>query len=210
MLFRPVPAVEHEFAVRSGARRVFGLEEIIEPEPACAAPADLGTEDLSGAAAGFEYCPVRVVVAEAVRREFIATRRFSRHVEEGGFLAGRVFRGSADQAGFIVKVTAAINAERSGASRHSFTFTGESFLRIGAQIGGPASERLLGWYHTHFSAATDAMGLSPVDIDLHRSTFRLPWQVAGLVNLARDGRVLRFYCMDGQRMVLAPYWVAPR
>jgi hypothetical protein len=210
MLFRPVPAIEHEFPVKAGARPVFGLEEIAEPELRRATPADVGTGDLGGAVTGLAWCPVRVAVASAVQREFIATRRFSRQVEEGGFLVGHVFRGPGREDGFIVKVTAAVTAERSGASRHDFTFTGESFLRIGEQIARSGRERLLGWYHTHLFPATDAIGLSRVDAELHRSTFRLPWQVAALVNLAAEGRRLRFYCLDGQRLILAPYWVVPQ
>jgi hypothetical protein len=210
MLFRPVPAIEHEFSVKVGARPVFGLEEIAEPELRRATPADLGTGDLGSEATGFGWCPVRVAVASAVQREFISTKRFSRLVEEGGFLVGHVFRGTGSEDGFIVKVTAVVTAERSGASRHDFTFTGESFLRIGEQLARSGKECLLGWYHTHLWPATDAIGLSSVDIELHRSTFRLPWQVAALVNFAADGRMLRFYCLDGQRMILAPYWVVPQ
>lgn len=212
MLIRPAPAIEHEVEVKSGTRRarLFGLEQITEPEPLSATAADLGTDDLGAGLAGFAYSPVCVVVERAVQRALTVSTPFSCQVEEGGFLAGQVFRSTSDKAGFIVKITAAIRAERSGASRHNFTFTGESFLRIGEQISARRDlDRLLGWYHTHLFAATSEPGLSRVDIDLHRSTFRLPWQVAALVNLTKDGRVLRFYRADGQDMVLAPYWVAP-
>jgi hypothetical protein len=213
VVIRPVPDVEHEVDVRPGAHRVrlFELEQMAEPDPRPASPADLGAEDLDTDLGGFAHSPVSVVVEHSVQRQFTMAARFSRQVEEGGFLAGQVFRGPGGPGGFIVKVTAAIKAERSGASRYNFTFTGESFLRIGEQISArPGQERLLGWYHTHLFPATDALGLSSVDIDLHRSTFRLPWQVAALVNLTRDGRMLRFYRADGQGMALAPYWVVPR
>jgi hypothetical protein len=112
--------------------------------------------------------------------------------------------------GYLIQLTAALSAERTGASLLNFTFTGESFLRVSQQLesrGG--KEQLLGWYHTHLFAATSRPGLSSVDVELHRSTFRRPWQVAALVNIGHRGRVLRFYHGEGEEMTLVPYWTVP-
>jgi hypothetical protein len=63
---------------------------------------------------------------------------------------------------------------------------------------------MLGWYHTHLFAATDDIGLSTIDFRLHFTTFRLPWQIAGLVNLDGQQRVLRFYVRQHDTMALCP------
>ncbi len=46
------------------------------------------------------------------------------------------------------------------------------------------------------------MGLSSIDVRLHFTTFRIPWQLAGLVNLEAERRVLRFYVRDHDNMAL--------
>lgn len=214
-LVRPAPEVAHSVSVRSGAGRgrVFQLEEIAPPDPPLASLADLGA-DVSAAAGGpgaRADGTVQVVLPQLVRDGFMAGTPFSDQVEEGGFLTGQVFRDPARDGGFLVEISEAIRAERTGASMLNFTFTGESFLRISELISARQhGEQLLGWYHTHLFPATDAIGLSSVDVELHQSTFRRPWQVAALVNLTDDGRVLRFYRSDGAAMARAPYWVVRR
>jgi JAB N-terminal domain len=204
-LTRPAPRVAHETRIRSGPwpRLNLTVEEMPDPEPTETTLAALGVP--GGAADPDPAAPlVEVVVA------WTETYPFSEEIEEGGFLAGTVYRDAERPGGYLVHVTAFLAAERTGASMLSFTFTGESFLRVGQQLesrGG--DEQLLGWYHTHLFAATSWMGLSSVDEELHRSTFKRPWQVAALVNVTSGGRVLRFYHGEGDEMVLVPYWAVP-
>jgi proteasome lid subunit RPN8/RPN11 len=156
--------------------------------------------------------PVVVAAPAALVSALVGTFPFSDEIEEGGFLAGRVYRDRERENGYVVHVTAVIPAERTGASMLNFTFTGESFLRVGEQLAARgAGETLLGWYHTHLFMATSRSGLSSVDVELHRSTFRRPWQVAALVNISEDGRVLRFYHGGGtdEQMTKVPYWTVP-
>ena len=210
-LIRPTPTMEHGVNVQTGGHRVprFLLEEVAEPDPPEATLAELGADVPAGDPGAVPDAPVSLVVTDPVRRAFASPTLFSAQVEEGGFLAGRVFQAPGGQHNYIVEVTAAIRAERTGASMLNFTFTGESFLRVSEQIAArQAGEQLVGWYHTHLFPASDALGLSSVDVDLHRTTFRRPWQVAALINLTDDARVLRFYRTEGKTMALAPYWVA--
>jgi hypothetical protein len=154
--------------------------------------------------------PVVIVIPGDLVASLAQTYPFSDEIEEGGFLAGTVYRDADRPGGYLVHVTAALPAERTGASMINFTFTGESFLRVSQQLDNRSNnEKLLGWYHTHLFAATSRLGLSSVDVELHRSTFRRPWQVAGLVNIARNRRVLRFYHGEDDQMVPVRYWVVP-
>jgi hypothetical protein len=212
-LVRPAPRIAYGIDVRSRSRGapLFHLEEVAEPEPPTSTLSDLGAEVADSPHDSSPESPVSVVMSQQVRHAFLVDTPFSTEVEEGGFLAGYVFR-DGDRAGcFIVEITDMIPAERTGASMINFTFTGESFLRIGEKISAlNTGERLLGWYHTHLFGATDALGLSSVDVDLHRSTFRRPWQVAALINITTTSRVLRFYRIDGDTMARAPYWEVKR
>jgi proteasome lid subunit RPN8/RPN11 len=212
-LVRPAPNIEHGIHVQASSRRapLFHLEEVQEPEPPEATLADLGADVTAGDPGRLPGSPVSIVIDSMVRRAFVADTPFSSEVEEGGFLAGRVFRDASRPGSYIIEITAAIQAERTGASMLNFTFTGESFLRISERISARnRDESLLGWYHTHLFPATDALGLSTVDVDLHRSTFRRPWQVAALINVTETSRVLRFYRSDGETMARAPYWETTR
>jgi hypothetical protein len=154
--------------------------------------------------------PVVVVIPDEIVSSLLTTYPFSDEIEEGGFLVGTVYRDAERPGGYLVHVTAVLPAQRTGASMINFTFTGESFLRVSQQLESREDgEKLLGWYHTHLFAATSRSGLSSVDVELHRSTFRRPWQVAALVNIAAKGRVLRFYHGEGDEMALVPYWTVP-
>ena len=154
--------------------------------------------------------PVTALVAEAVARELCRTRQFSREVEEGGFLLGHVYRDSLAPERHLAVVTEAVQAEQSGASLLHFVFTGDSFEAVKRYLHHHDG-RLLGWYHTHLFPATASFGLSSVDVQLHFTTFRIPWQLAGLVNIApRTGeRVLRFYARQGNAMVRCAHDVVP-
>jgi len=93
--------------------------------------------------------------------------------------------------------------EQVGASFLHFTFTGDSFERIKqvwtVDTGGSA---FWVWYHTHLFPATQTIGLSSIDLRLHFTTFRIPWQIAGLLNLDGAERVLRFYVRRNDTMAL--------
>jgi hypothetical protein len=206
-LVRPAPRGEHEVGLSlDGRRRIrrFDVEEIAEPEPPVRSLADLG---VNGPATPTVE-PVGVVIDHSTFEWLVRDFPFSGEVEEGGFLAGRVFRAAGNPSGYLVQLTAAMPAERTGASLMHFTFTGESFLRVGAQLDARNDDlELVGWYHTHLFPATDKLGLSSIDVELHTTTFRKPAQIAGLVNLDGSTRTLRFYRSTGSEMEPAPYWV---
>ncbi len=221
-LVRPVPEVDGRIEVTVGSRRprAFHLEEVHDPDPPAASLAELGADvadevpEAPEAAKDPGTVPgVAVVVDRDVADALKHRTEFSGDVEEGGFLAGHVYRDADRPGSHLVKITAAIAGERTGASLLHFTFTGESFLRINEQLARRGrDERLVGWYHTHLFPATSEIGLSSVDVELHTTTFRRPWQVAGLVNIERgspDDRVLRFYHAEpgSEDMSLTSYWV---
>jgi proteasome lid subunit RPN8/RPN11 len=203
-LVRPTPENENTIEIRPQERRapVFYLEEIHDPVPPLATAADLGVavDGWTGA--------LGVVLSSEVHSQLLHALPFSADVEEGGFLAGQVYRDAARPERHLVLVSAVLRAERTGASLLHFTFTGDSFLLVNELlVRRGRNERLVGWYHTHLFPATDALGLSTIDVELHRSTFRREWQVAGLVNVDGSRRQLRFYGTDGDRIALLPYRV---
>jgi hypothetical protein len=222
-LVRPVPRAtgSADLRIRGDRPRRFHLEPVAEPEPPYAGRADLGVGDDGPSPAGPERAGDGVVFASQVYEGLLSDMRFSPDVEEGGFLLGRVFRDLDRPGNHLIHVAEALPAERTGASLLQFTFTGESFLRINEEVGrrgaggsdqpghDHAPVRLVGWYHTHLFAATDHLGLSTIDVELHRRTFRQSWHVAGLVNVAGGSRQLRVYGWDGTAMYQLPYWVGP-
>jgi hypothetical protein len=123
---------------------------------------------------------------------------YSSEVEEGGFLVGEAFEDADRPGAYLAHIRAAVPARQTGASLLHFTFTGDSFDHIKRLIERTyPGQQLLGWYHTHLFPATSNFGLSSIDHRLHLSTFRLPWQVAGLVNVDGAKRTLRFYATEG-------------
>ncbi|GAA1392551.1 hypothetical protein GCM10009639_24390 [Kitasatospora putterlickiae] len=208
-LVRPAPEPEKQVRLTgNGPRRGwFQLNEMAEPDPPLGSLAGLGVE----VPAGEPPQALETVLHEAVHEELVRTRRFSGEVEEGGFLAGYVHRNQDAPDGWIVEVSGAVPAERTGASLLHFTFTGESYLRIGEALTARGlGEQLVGWYHTHLFPATDTFGLSTADVDLHLGTFRRDWQIAALLNVDRDRRVLRVYRRGpGRRMSLLRHRVRP-
>lgn len=208
-LIRPAPLGDGQVdvALRPGRTRRFHVEMIEEPDPPLTTLADLGVADGTVA----EHDDVVVVLGAATHEQLVKGMEFSDGVEEGGFLIGRVYRAEERPESYLVHVTGAVPAERTGASLLQFTFTGESFLRMGSRLAAAGNgDQLVGWYHTHLFAASDQLGLSSIDVELHTSTFRTPWQVAGLLNISDGRRVLRFYRSDGESMEAAPFWVAER
>ncbi len=241
---RPAPAVRGSTVLRPAAGRSarFRIRQVEEPAPAWARR---GTFDSAGdfignananAKGGQDQIEaptgtVRVLVSHDVAALLASTRAFSHELEEGGFLLGRVYRdadrvdigddtnrGEAGGAkgGYIAVITDAVVAEHTGASLLHFAFTGDSFAAIKERLHGQADKRLMGWYHTHLFPATPSFGLSSIDVQSHFTTFRMPWQLAGLINIdSTDGdtgsesRVLRFYVRDGDTMVRCPHEIVP-
>lgn len=199
---RPAPEVEGVFNIPShGAPATFSfnVRPLADPEPPLVRLSDLKVPDIGAGA------PVLVLVDRSVYDDF-DRRMLSRHVEEGGFLTGSVYRDAENGGRFVVRVSDAPGAHRTGASLLCFTFTGNSFRAMKQTIG---ERQLLGWWHTHLFQATETFGLSTIDVDLHQRTFRKPWQVAGLVNIdpATTKRTLRFYVRQGKLLVECPLWV---
>ncbi|MGN5381470.1 JAB N-terminal domain-containing protein [Streptomyces lasalocidi] len=115
--------------------------------------------------------------------------------------------GEAQPDRYLVEITEVTPAEHSGAGALHFTFTGDSFRDMNQRITASGPDRqLMGWYHTHLFSGNDS-GLSSIDVDLHLGTFRQPWQVAGLINLSGDERLLRFYARSGDSVRECEQWV---
>jgi proteasome lid subunit RPN8/RPN11 len=202
----PVPlGVTEVTPYAAGERPGFRIRPIPPAPPPARRLAELAAGPLPP---GFAAAPqhtgfVKVVMEPRVAAELERGRRFSDQVEQGGFLVGEVFEDADAPDTFITLVKAAVPAEQVGASFLHFTFTGDSFDAVKARL---ATEHrgsvLLGWYHTHLFPATEAMGLSSIDYRLHFTTFRIPWQIAGLLNLDGAERVLRYYVRRGEDMLL--------
>ncbi|MBO3459559.1 hypothetical protein G7B40_033310 [Aetokthonos hydrillicola Thurmond2011] len=152
--------------------------------------------------------PVKVVLKRSLYQDICHERPLSRKVEEGGFLIGKVYRDGEDENIYLLEITNALTAQHTGASFLHLTFTGDSFVEVKRTLNqNHPGDRLLGWYHTHLFPATPSFGLSSIDVELHFSTFTIPWQLAGLINVDGNKRTLRFYVRQGNKMVLCPYWV---
>jgi hypothetical protein len=235
---RPTPRGQHEvlMAPRTRRRTAFTVEEMPEPPLPTASLAALGADAepvrtgpqpvvrrMGGAGLGNKADPtatrtppVGIVVPVAIVDQLLRTVPFSAELEEGGFLTGNVFSDTNRPGGYLVKVTAVIPAERTGASMSTFTFSGDSFVRINERIEsannrvprGQPPEMLLGWYHTHLVSTESLPGLSDPDVVLHTSTFLRPWQLAALINIEADGRVLRFYHAEHDPVAKVPHWQA--
>src|SRR5262249_22311981 len=161
-----------------------------------------------------EAAGLLVVFGTDVYEQLMSEMAFSPDVEEGGFLLGQLFSDRDRPGRLLVRIVEALKAERTGASLLQFTFTGESFLRAhhtiarrdpgSGELSRRSPVRLVGWYHTHLFPATDKVGLSSIDVELHTRTFLQSWHVAGLVNIDEDTRKLRAYGWDGSAMQQLP------
>jgi hypothetical protein len=214
-LVKPAPEVAGSMAIRPGrgSSRASHVREMPEPDPERTTLRVLGVSDAArplGVAVEDE--PQTSVVVQYAARDWLLTHDFSTEVEEGGFVIGHRFADADHPGRDVLDVTAVVPAESTGASLLQFTFTGESFLSLGNLLARRGrDEQILGWYHTHLFAATSDFGLSGIDVQLHTSTFRRPWQVAALVNLGVEGRTLRWYgtrTPPVQGMTELPYWLA--
>lgn len=183
----------------------FRISPVPEPPPVERSLADFGVRETDPARAA---APVKVLVPTSLAGDLTRDRLFSADVEDGGFLVGKLW-GDRDHPGTsVLELAAAPPAEHTGASFLHFTFTGTSFDSVKQNLRDEyRGNRLVGWYHTHLFPATDAMGLSSIDLKLHFTTFRQPWQVAGLLNLEAGRRVLRFYVRAADDMAECPQWV---
>lgn len=203
---RPTPVVEGVVEVRPylpGEQAGFQIRRLPEPPPPPARLADFGVvadEQQSTAT-------VKVVLPQKLKDDLCGSRILSPDYEEGGFLVGRIHQDANSEGCYIAELLGAPNAEHTGASLLQFTFTGDSFAAVKRELREQRpGERILGWFHTHLFPATDEMGLSSIDFALHFSTFTIPWQLAGLINIDSQGRTLRFYVRRGSDMVLCPHW----
>jgi proteasome lid subunit RPN8/RPN11 len=184
--------------------RLFRLEEIPDPEPPLVSLDELGLDGSRSPKGG-----IRIALCASVRQALLQGMPFSAEAEEAGFLHGTVHRDQDAPACHLVTVHEVVPATCTGASMISVTLTGDSFLQAVATCGTSKRE-LIGWYHTHLFTADSGSDLSSVDVDLHLSVFRRPWQIAALVNLAANGtRTLRFFRAAAQTMAPVPYWTVP-
>lgn len=185
----------------------FSIRRIVEEEPPIRTLSELGIQpdekDRSS--------KIKVLLPSSLEHDLHVTRPLSNEVEEGGFLVGNVYRDGDSDGSYILDIKAAPFAEYTGASFFHFTYTGDSFALIKRTLREERpGERLLGWFHTHLFPATETLGLTSIDVVLHFSTFSIPWQVAGLINLDfyNNRRVLRFYVREGNCMTPCPSWVS--
>lgn len=212
-LGRSTPEVEGTMDLNlRESRRSFTVRKVAEPPVPGVDPADLGID-----AAGLGQ--VTVLLSGDIHGH-LHQMKLSRRLEEGGFLLGRVLRvlgperaeragddGEAPADRYLVEINEVTPAEHSGAGALHFTFTGDSFRDVNQRITTSGQDRqLMGWYHTHLFSGNES-GLSSIDVDLHLGTFRQPWQVAGLINLTGEERLLRFYARSGDSVRECEQWV---
>ncbi|MEU7908511.1 hypothetical protein [Actinoplanes sp. NPDC049118] len=183
---------------RTGLLRI---ERVEEPPPKPVRLADLiGVAGVRPATP--DGCPV-VLMRPAAGRA-LRPDSFPADSEQGGFLLGRRFRDADAPQRTVLEVTEA-RAARGTGSRCTFTFPAESFLRVGRLVANSTDIELLGWYHTHPVAVYPGHGMSDMDVELHRTVFRRPWQIAVLVNLEPSCRGLRMFRLAGGRFHDIPF-----
>ncbi|MGA5415653.1 JAB N-terminal domain-containing protein [Streptomyces pseudogriseolus] len=211
-LGRSTPEVEGTMNLNlRESRRSFTVRKVAEPPVPGVDPQELGID-----AAGLGQV---TVLLSADIYDHLHEMKLSRRLEEGGFLLGKVRRvlspdrepaenGDGEETDhYLVEIHEVTSAEHAGAGALHFTFTGDSFREVNRRITASGEDRhLMGWYHTHLFSGKES-GLSAIDVALHLGTFRQPWQVAGLINLTGDERLLRFYARSGDSMLECEQWV---
>lgn len=183
----------------------FTIQQVKGPSP----------KSVDSAALGIDHADlglVNVLVTEEIHDLMVRRLPLSRRLEEGGFILGRIQSTTRNPERRLALVTHVTPAERAGASSVHFTFTPDSFQQVNHLLGQrDQGEELIGWYHTHLFPAKMRIGtrtgLSVIDIDTHRTTFRRHGQVAGLINLFGTQRALRFYSNVGSDMEECPLWI---
>lgn len=130
--------------------------------------------ELGDSAPGTARPPKPVVF---VRREALAA--VEAHAQEdldrelGGVLVGAA---ASSAEGTLVSIEAAIRAKHTDAARGSITFTHETWEHINqVKDREHPDKRIVGWYHTHPGFG---LFLSEHDLFIHRNFFRVPWQIA--------------------------------
>jgi JAB N-terminal domain len=205
---RPTPDVEGTVDVdmRQDARPpAFSVQQVEAPVAEGVDAAELGIDPAT-------LGRVNVLVSGHVHDLILMRLPLSERIEEGGFLLGRI-RPAADGPGRqFAQITHVTPASQAGASAVHFTFTPDSFKDVNQRLSErDQDEELVGWYHTHLFPATTnigtATGLSTIDIDTHSATFRRSGQVAGLINIFDNRRVLRFYSKVGDEMEECQVWI---
>ncbi|MEU9478252.1 JAB N-terminal domain-containing protein [Streptomyces sp. NPDC048191] len=200
----PIVTGTTDVDVTRSSRLSFGVRRADEPEVP-----RISSADTHGAAlpSNLEVRPVTVLLPPHVERLLERDLPLSHEIEEGGFLLGKVYRRPDGADGHVVIVEHVLPAEHSGASQMHFTFTGDSFRAMSRIMEERhPDDQLVGWYHTHLFSAVGTMGLSGTDIELHRATFRRPWQVAALINISGGRRVVRCYSRSETSMEACPLW----
>ncbi len=210
----PVPEVAGRVDLHPAERRrgVFHIEELPDDDPPTTTLRDLNVRlaTRDGMAEVDPEAPLGIVIDRRVHAELLQ-RPFSSAVEEGGFVIGHRYSDAEVPGRSLLVVTSIVTAESTGASLLRFTFTGESFLRVADLVARRGrDEHILGWFHTHLFPASSGFALSSVDVRLHETTFARPWQVAALINLDGDQRVLRWFWLRGGNVHEAPVWTAER
>ena len=189
---RPVPEIKGSVDVdlSEPRHRPFTLTPMADEDARLIRPEELGLDP-------GRLGRINILMSEDIYDEFLQRMPLTDRMEEGGFLLGKVTKAAADDV-HLVEITHITPAHRSGAGMVHFTFTGESFLAVAQLLEERRQEEeLVGWYHTHLFGIDLDMGLSEIDVDLHRATFQRPWQVAALINIRRGHRFLRFYGRGG-------------
>lgn len=149
---------------------------------------------------------VLVLLTEEVRSMLTRSMPLSREVEEGGFLFGRVFRDLEVADRLLVLVTEVMRATHIQSSANELGFTAEAFEQLHHRLNQADSDgAILGWFHTHLLSSKEPEMLSMIDRDMHFTTFRKPWQVAGLICVDPltdpEGRRVSFYERQGDEMI---------
>jgi len=152
---------------------------------------------------------VKIMIFENAYMNLMSYTFYSNKYEEGGFLLGHSFRDTLAKDTYFLLLTDIKKAEYTHSSMVHLVYTPETFSRINQVIREERPKKqLLGWYHTHLFPATDDFGLSTIDLNLHFTTFKKPWQIAGLINIAHNNHlVLRFYVRKNDKMIQSPFWI---
>ena len=136
-----------------------------------------------------------IIMHEKAYRQLQQELYLHPRVEDGGYLVGNAYRqpGSPEDDSdpefrWLLEITDVIKVEGAWGGPLSLLFTGDSWSKANRHLDIEfRGKKLAGWFHTHLFAASDAFGLSGLDVDLHRRFLTKAWQVAVLINIDADG-----------------------
>ena len=125
----------------------------------------------------------------------------SREKEEAGFILGKVFQfpdktplEKECHLNWWIMATDFLLAKRTDNYATQVIFTGDTWSALLYSLKHEfPSLRLVGWFHTHTFSATDGLGLSGLDQDLHRWFMPAPWLIALLLNIEK-GKARTVHC----------------